>query len=126
MLATTSFVTEANPWRLLISSGGMIWRFIWGGIKFWHVRQAQVLHEKISPLLQELKDEQSRQAGVLDVIHHEVNLNSGLSVKDTVLAIRGSQSTMSDTLGRLDEKVDNIDKGLARHLGLHDGMAQRG
>ena len=88
----------------------------------WHVHQAGVLREQLSPMLNDIKMEQSRQATVIADIHHEVNLNSGSSIKDAVLAIRSSQSVTNSTLLDLSTKTDRIDKGLERHLGLHDGM----
>ena len=123
MLAS-AFVNDANPWLLLISSAVIIWLFIWGGIKMWHGHQAKLLRNEIHPLLQEVKDEQTRQATVIAEIHHEVNLNSGSSVKDAVVAIRTSQITTNATLAELNKKTDRIDKGLERHLGMHEGMAK--
>ena len=120
MLATS--LNAANAWLILVSSAVIIWLFIWGGIKMWHVHQAGVLREQLSPMLNDIKMEQSRQATVIADIHHEVNLNSGSSIKDAVLAIRSSQSVTNSTLLDLSTKTDRIDKGLERHLGLHDGM----
>ena len=146
MFATTffihskGFVDAANPYFLLLSSAVILWLFVWGGIKMWHKWQSSVLEDKLGPLLEtkvipiiaatmapmftKLETEQERQATIIGEIHHEVNLNSGSSIKDAVVAMRDSQRIVTMTLGRLEDQVQKIDRGLERHLGMHEGMAK--
>lgn len=124
MIAAQSFIDHYNPLAIFVSSAVVVWLFVWGGIRMWHTHQARVLRDSIQPLIQDVKNEQERQATIIAEIHHEVNLNSGSSIKDAVLSIRSTQVATNTTLVEMANKIEKIDKGLERHLGMHDGVEQ--
>jgi hypothetical protein len=127
---------------LIISS--MIWGLVWSGIRLWHKRQVKELASQITPLLTELKDSIGKQDDVLDRVRHEVELNNGSSIKDSVRRIEENQENTrlalvrsneeirrdldsnqrwtANTLEKVGDDIKTIQIEQAKHLGVHEGM----
>ncbi len=130
-------VFSTNNWvQYLASFGlimGMVWGVVWGGIRLWHKRQVVELAAKITPLLTEINGRLDSQDAVLSDVQHEVTLNNGSSVKDSVnrieesqiltkTALEVTQAATTKTLERMAEEITTIRIDLSEHLGVHKGM----
>lgn len=126
-----SLVRSADWWNFLADIavvGGALWGVLAGASVFYHKYQMHELSTKIEPMFEKVNDRLDAQDVVLKDVQHEVTLNNGGSVKDSVNRIERNQQDEMAVRAKLTTTVEKIDRDLTTHLGVHKGieMAQRG